>query len=69
MDPDPDPGGQNDPQKKKKIVNVHVLKCWMASSITWTMDILYGGLGIGNLIKKKNKKKFSTVIFFFNFWS
>jgi hypothetical protein len=28
---DPDPGGQNDPQKYKKVNNFHVLKCWMFS--------------------------------------
>ena len=31
-DPDPDPGGQKRPTKvEKKLVKVHVLKCWMAS--------------------------------------
>ncbi len=33
----------------------------------YNLDILYGGLGIGKLqflIKKKNKNKFSAVIFF-----
>ncbi len=33
----------------------------------YNLDILYGGLGIGKLqflIKKKNLKKFSAVIFF-----
>jgi hypothetical protein len=28
---DPDPGGQNDPQKKKKVKNFHVFKYWMFS--------------------------------------
>jgi hypothetical protein len=29
--PDPDPGGQNDRQKYKKLRNFHVLKCLMIS--------------------------------------
>jgi hypothetical protein len=32
-------------KSRQKFVKVHVLKCWMASSITW--DILYGGLALG----------------------
>jgi hypothetical protein len=31
LDPDLDPGGQNDPQKLKKVKKCHVLKCRMFS--------------------------------------
>ena len=33
-DPDPDPGGQKCPIKVEKI---HVLKCWMASLVSWRL--------------------------------
>jgi hypothetical protein len=33
-DPDPDPGGQKLPKKVEKI---HVLKCWMASFVSWRL--------------------------------
>ncbi len=62
-------------KSRKKIVKVHVLKCWMASlraeGFFYNLDILYGGLGIGKLqflIYKKKKKKI-LLSFFFNFWS
>jgi hypothetical protein len=29
--PDPDPGGQKDPQKFKKVYKFHMLKYWMFS--------------------------------------
>ncbi len=32
---DPDPGGQKWPQKKKKVQNFHLLKCWMFSFEGW----------------------------------
>jgi hypothetical protein len=28
---DPDPGGQNDPEKLKIVNEFHLLKCWMFS--------------------------------------
>ncbi len=31
VNPDPDPGGKNDPQTKKKGDKFHFLKCWMFS--------------------------------------
>ncbi len=34
VDPDPDPGGQKLPTKVEKI---HVLKCWMASFVSWRL--------------------------------
>ena len=33
-DPDPDPGGQKSPTKVEKI---HVLKCWMASFVSFRL--------------------------------
>ncbi len=46
-------GGKNDPQNQKKIKKFHVLKCWMfsfkAEGFFCSLDVLYGGLGIGKL--------------------
>jgi hypothetical protein len=43
--------GKNDPQKYKKVIKFHVLKCWMfsfeAERFSYSLDFLYGGRGIG----------------------
>jgi hypothetical protein len=69
LDPDPDPYSESGSgsrrakmshKSRKKLVKVHVLKCWMASlraeDFFYNLDIRYGGLGIGKLqflIKKE----------------
>jgi hypothetical protein len=77
VDPDPDPYSESGSgsrrakmthKSRKKLVKVHVLKCWMASfraeDFFYNLDILYGGLGIGKLQFLIKKKKISVVIFF-----
>jgi hypothetical protein len=39
LNTDPDPGGQKLPTKVEKI---HVLKCWMASFVSWRLLLLPG---------------------------
>jgi hypothetical protein len=59
-------------KSRKKLVKVHVLKCWIigwpllrAEDFFYNLDILYGGLGIGKLqFLIKKEKKISVVIFF-----
>ncbi len=62
LDPDSfssvDPGGQNDPQKYKKVNKFHVSKFWMFS---WSLDVIYEGIGISKL-------QFSALNFS-HFWS
>ncbi len=56
-------------KSRKKLVKVHVLKCWRpllrAEDFFYNLDILYGGLGIGKLqfLIKKEKKMFSSNFF------
>ncbi len=70
---DPDPYSESGSRRakvthksRKKLVKVHVLKCWMASyeGFFYNLDILYGGLGIGKLqFFEQKKKKFSCNFF------
>jgi hypothetical protein len=48
---DPDLDSKSGSGSRKKFVEVHFLKCWIASfkGFFWNFDILYGGLGIGKL--------------------
>jgi hypothetical protein len=47
---------------------ISFFKCWMFSC---TLEGLYEGLGISEMqfLNKKRFKKFSSLFFFFNFWS
>ncbi len=67
-DPDPDPGGQNAPQKKKKVKNVMfwIAGCSLlrAEGFFSSLGVLYRGLGISNLPFLIKKYFFSAVHFF-----
>jgi hypothetical protein len=53
VDPDPDPGGQKLPTKKKKLRKILFLSagCSLlrAEGFSCSLDVLYGGLGISKL--------------------
>ncbi len=62
-------GGKNDPQKLKFQEHFEVLM-FSLEGFSCSLDVLYGGLGIGKLqyLIQNIKKKISTLIFL-NFWS
>jgi hypothetical protein len=78
VDPDSESGSGSRRAKmthksRRKIAEVHVLKCWMTSlraeGFLYNLDIIYGGLGIGKLQFLIIKKKIFSCNFFSNFWS
>ncbi len=53
LNPDPDPGGQKDPEKYKTVNKLYLLKCWMfsmrADGFSCSLDGLYEGLRISKI--------------------
>jgi hypothetical protein len=61
--------GNNDKQKQKKDKKISFLNCSMFSSEGFSLDVLYGGLGITNCNFWWKKIIFFKAALFCNFWS
>jgi hypothetical protein len=72
VDPEPDPEGKTDPQKKNEEISsfevLDVLFCRLKASIVAWKSIM-GDQGISKLQLFFSKIKFFTAVKFFQFWS
>ncbi len=74
VDPDPDPGGNMTHKNRRKKIEISCFcsagySLLRAEGFFCSLDVLYGGLGIGKLQFCIKRRRNFSLVNFINFWS